>query len=217
MAGMIEYAVEHGMMEKTALNAMSRKGYRQLDLAHRMIGQAEKGLESSGAGARAKQLAKNRLADLRTDYLHPTRHSILGDMKGSKRLYKPFHDYDRVDPGLARRSAGRAGRAIGMINDVLRDRDKAIASGRDRFSEEVTGATRAGIDNIIKTVIRPSKVKGDAALYAPDFSRVGIYVPSASRQHHAPTFRKDTALNDLSKQLNKSRRLVRRSAARIRG
>ena len=215
MAGMIEYAVEHGMMEKTALNAMSRKGYRQLDLAHRMIGQAEKDLESSEAGARAKQLAKNRLADLRTDYLHPTRNSILGDMKGSKMLYKPFHDYGRVDPGLAREAAGSGGRAIGMIGSILKERDRSIASGVDRGKAGETA--RSGVDNVLKTVLKPKKRTGDAALYAPDLGRVGVYLPSASRRHSAPTFLKDTGLKNLSRQINKSNRLLRGSTARIKG
>lgn len=239
MAGMIEYAVEHGMMEKTALNAMSRKGYRQLDLAHRMIGHAEKGLETSRAGARAKQLAKKRIADLRTDYLHPTKHSVFGDMKGSKRLYKPLHS-GGVDPDLARLARRDRSKLLSTHSSLGAE----ARQERRRLALEMTRTqTSPLLDDINARRVKAKRQyenrynKGDAALYAPRVRRDGLEFddhplavvkdrPLAgwnrawSRSHGSlqkSTLRTDPALNTLRQQLQKSNRLLDRSAARGKG
>lgn len=234
MAGMIEYAVEHGMMEKTALNAMSRKGYRQLDLAHRMIGQAEKGLEASGAGARAKRLAKERLADLRTDYLHPTRHSVLGDMKGSKRLYKPLHTGD-VDPGLARVARRLAGANMAKERALEESYNSAVRNAKSWDERGELYKIKQKENQRVTRAANRAASRGDLALYAPHYDS-SIATPESAKlsgrgtsgwrkntlidgggMHGRSTLRRDSALNALRQQLQKSNRLLLGSAARSKG
>lgn len=95
-------------MIKTALNAMSRRGYRRLDLAHRMFNHAENGLnnikpDNSFPKTTQRRLdgAKKQLSEDRHELLHPKgRYSdILHGLtiRGHRRP-------DRVDPSLARKS-----------------------------------------------------------------------------------------------------------------
>lgn len=224
---MIEYAVEHGMMEKTALNAMSRKGYRELDLAHRMIRDVEKHVKEERPRKAVRKRLEEKLNDLRTDYLHPTRHSVLGDMKGSKMLYKPFHDYGRVDPKLAR--------------EVQRSRAGLQRSLDAHHQKRQTTRAMRGeqIEDSRANRLFARRYAGDKALYAPRLENreSGVFpytAPSASvkergalkwRSSRADTrnyddagqvsFRNHSALSGLRQQLAKVQR--RASSASIFG
>ena len=169
---MIEYAVEHGMMEKTALNAMSRKGYRELDLAHRMIRDVEKHVKEERPRKAVRKRLEEKLNDLRTDYLHPTKHSVLGDMKGSKMLYKPFH-YGGVDPKLAR-EAQRSRAGLQRSLDAHHQQRQTTRAMRGEQIED-SRANR----------LFARRYAGDKALYAPRLENreSGIFpytAPSAS-------------------------------------
>lgn len=100
-------------MIKTALNAMSRKGYRRLDLAHRMFNHAEDSLNSQSTDRafpkttqRRLDGAKRNLAEQRHDLLHPkgrnsdTLHGLT--IRGNRRK-------DYVSPSLARKASGLHG------------------------------------------------------------------------------------------------------------
>lgn len=95
-------------MIKTALNAMSRKGYRGLDLAHRMFNRSEKSFneytkdpEDAGSTKRRVDGVKKKLTDLRHDYLHPQGRWSGGlhghEIRGKRTPYL-------VDPNLARKA-----------------------------------------------------------------------------------------------------------------
>lgn len=95
-------------MIKTALNAMSRKGYRRLDLAHRMFNRAEDEMNKKTPDShfpkttqRRLDSAKNKLSESRHDLLHPKgRNSdILHGL-----TIRGHRSPDRVKPSLARKS-----------------------------------------------------------------------------------------------------------------